>query len=105
MVDPGADDDHGPAVCVDRVVGKLAGDFDDEIPLDTGDRFLPCWRERHLVVVRAGDCAADAAVNAVVGQNQIIDGCHIHVACFGAHFFTGTARSIVFPPSSVKYGN
>ena len=76
-----ADDDHGLAAGLVRVVGELAGHGDDLVARHAGDLFLPGGRERTVcVIAAAGLLAGQAAVDAVVAGQQVEHGGHRHPA-------------------------
>src|SRR5690606_8330194 len=70
-------DDHRGAVGLGGVVGKFPGDADDLGAGHPGDLFLP-GRGVGQVVVEGGGAvaAAQALVDAVVGQGEVVDGGH-----------------------------
>ena len=76
-----ADDDHGLAMRLVGVVGKLAGHGDDLLARHTGDLFLPCGGEGAVgVVAAAGLFTGQATVDAVVGCQQVEHRGHHHAA-------------------------
>ena len=76
-----ADDDHGFAVGLVRVVGKLAGHGDDLVAWHAGDLFLPCGGVGAVAVVgNALLFARQAPVNAIVGGQQVEHRGHHHTA-------------------------
>jgi hypothetical protein len=75
VVHGGADDDHGAAVGLFGVGRKLARDLDDLVAGDTCDLLGPGRRVRRVLVVGFRDVAtAEAAIDAIVGDEQVVDG-------------------------------
>ena len=83
VVDAAAHDDHRAPVRLDRVVCDLARRFDDELGCDACVLLLPCGRIGRIVLVGARTLAADAAINRVVRERQIVDRRDKHLAVCG----------------------
>ena len=105
MVNSGADNDHRAALCINRILREFAGDFDHQFPFDAGNFFLPSRCKRHASSNVRAAVPADAAVDAVVGEGQVINGGHIKdfLAIF-FNFFDRNGPSSTFLPSWEKYG-
>ena len=80
VVDAAAHDNHGSAVRLDGVVRDLAGGLNDEIGRNARILLLPCRRIRRVVLVRACALAADAAVNRIVHEREVVDRRDEHLA-------------------------
>ena len=88
VIQRGADDDHALAFGLVGVFGELARHGDHVGRLDAGVLDLPGRRVRHVVVVAGGDvAAAEATVDAVVGQGQVEYGGHGGGAAIGQQQF------------------
>ena len=74
VIHRGADDDHGLAVGLVGVVGKLACDGDHVLRLHAGDGFLPLRRVGDVVVVGCRGVAAETAPDSVVRAEQVEHG-------------------------------
>ena len=73
VVHRGADDDHRAAVRLVGVARELTRHLDDLGARHAGDLFLPGRRAGHIVVVVCGDVtAAEAAIEAVLRQQQVV---------------------------------
>ena len=72
MVQPGAENDHRAAVGLFRIGGELAGDMDDVVARHAGDVLRPRRGERLvLVIIQRDVVATEAAVEAVIGADQV----------------------------------
>ena len=85
MVDAAAHDNHGAAVRLDGVVRNLACRLDDEIGRNARVLLLPCGRIRRVVLVRACALAADAAINRIVREREVVDRRDEHLAVRRLH--------------------
>ncbi|MNM85783.1 hypothetical protein D3C81_979180 [compost metagenome] len=84
VVHAGADDDHAATVGLVGGARELAGDLDHFRTRHAGHPLLPGRGARHVVVVAAGDVAAtEAAIHAVLRQQQVIHGGHERLAAVG----------------------
>ena len=83
VVDAAAHDDHRAPVRLDRIVRDLARRLDDEVGCDACVLLLPCGRIGRIVLVGARTLAADAAINRVVRERQIVDRRDEHLAVCG----------------------
>ncbi len=82
VVHTGTHDDHGTALGLVGVVGKLTGNADHFVGGDAGDLFLPGRGiGLHFVVGGSTVVLAQATADAVVGHHQVVNGDH---APFGA---------------------
>ena len=73
VVDAAANDDHRLAIRLDGVVGEFAGRVDASLSRHARVLLLPFRRVRHILVVRGSALAAEAAVDRVVGERQVVD--------------------------------
>ncbi|CAB3810503.1 hypothetical protein LMG28688_07260 [Paraburkholderia caffeinitolerans] len=86
VIDARADDHHRLALGLVRVLRELARDVDHVGALHARDRFLPRGRVRYIVVVALRDVlAAEALIEAVVRDEEIIDGGHELLAVARGH--------------------
>jgi hypothetical protein len=90
----GADDHHRAALGLLGVAGELARHGDDLVARHAGDLLRPGRRVGHVLVVGLGDVlAAEAAIDAVVGEEQVEDRRDQRLAVGKSTRFTGTLRS------------
>ena len=73
VVNAAAHDDHRLAIRLDGVVGEFAGRVDASLSRHARVLLLPFRRVRHILVVRGSALAAEAAVDRVVGERQVVD--------------------------------
>src|SRR5690606_18606281 len=70
-----ADDDHGSTAGLLVVERELARNRDDLVAGNAGDGLGPRRRVGHVLVIALGDMlAAEATVDAVVGDEEVVDG-------------------------------
>ena len=81
VVQPGADDDHRAAAGLLGIAREFARHRDDLVARHAGDLFRPGRRVGLDVVVALGEMfAAEAAIDAVIGDEQIVDRRHQRLA-------------------------
>ena len=98
VVDATAHDNHGSPVRLDGVIRDLACRLDDEIGRNARVLLLPCGRIRRVVLVRACALAADAAVNRIVREREVVDRRDEHLAVRRLHAaHRQCARQCAFP--------
>ena len=73
VVDATAHDDHRLALRLDGIVGEFAGRVDTGLSRHARVLLLPFRRVRHILVVRGSALAAEATVDRVVSERQIVD--------------------------------
>lgn len=73
VVDAAAHDDHRLALRLDGIVGEFAGRVDASLSRHARVLLLPFRRVRHILVVRESARTAEAAVDGVVGERQVVD--------------------------------
>ena len=79
-----ADDDHAATAGLVGGAGELAGDLDHLGARHAGDLFLPSRGTGHIVVVAPGHvAAAEAAVEAVLRHQQVVDAGDQRLAAVG----------------------
>src|SRR5208337_2851806 len=72
VVQPGADDDHGTALGLLGILGKLTRYRDDLRARDAADFFRPRWSVWLHFVIAPGDVlAAKAAIDTVIRREQV----------------------------------
>ena len=77
MIDAAAHDDHGPSLCLNGVLCKLPRSPDDNLCGNARISFLPFRRIRRIILIGCSSLTAQAAVDAIVGKHEVIDGRHI----------------------------
>ena len=88
VIQTGAQNDHGLSVSLFGVVRKGPRGGNDLIARDTRDLLRPSRRVRHVVVEIAGDMrTTEAAVEAVIGDQQVEHRCNEYFAVFGVDSF------------------
>src|SRR5690625_2679737 len=83
VIHAGADDDHGAAAGFFGVVGKAARHGNGALGRHAGNGFLPGRGVGDVVFVVPGRLAAQPAVHAVVGAQQVKGGGHQHFTVAG----------------------
>ena len=81
VVQPGSEDDHRTAVRLFGIGGEFAGNRDDVVARHAGDLLRPGRRVGLVVIVGSGAAPVlEAAVEPVIGDEQIEDGRHQRLA-------------------------